>query len=567
MRKLMLLVCLCMLPFPTVHAADGKVSVKPIDKQVAIGDTLKVDVRATGLADLSSIKFQVTFENRTISLKSIENGSLLVNDPKPMFVEPTVRKNGDKSTVFFGASYTSSKDKFAESGTFFTMIFEAIDSSKSSPINIEQLEGRNYRFEVVPLTSENSEISVKANPIKPNLIVDPKELDFGTLRSGEKKTLKVHLSNDGKAGLKGTLEPDNTWIEVDPAKFESDELDISITVQPVVGLLLNMQQIGYLQVVTNGGSQSVRCKFYYQETAVDDLPPDLTITEPKDKTLVNKSSIHIIGRTNPGVAIYIGNNQKDVAADGSFDILYDLHEGQNTIKVTAKKDTGKTTDSVVNVTLDSMAPSLTVKDPGTIVHSSPIWIEGATEKTAIIRANGKNNKPDNNGNFKIAFDLKAGENKLELFAVDEAGNSTPWGKVITFVPQEIIRVRMWVGKPEAYVNDQLEYLKVPPTIKNGKTFVPLRFVSDRFKATVNWDPKTRSVTVKGQKHTSTVFVDSKNAFLDGQPKLLEAAPFITNGSTMVPLRFIAQDTLTALIDWDANEKRIDLILTIDISTP
>lgn len=568
MRKLLLLVCLCLLPVPSVQAADGKVSVKPIDKQVSIGDTLKVDIRASGLVNLSSIKFEVIFENRTIRFKSLEYGGLLTTDPKPLFVEPTLKKNGDKSTIFFGASYTSNKNRFAESGTFFTIIFEAIDSSKASPITIEKLEGRNYRFEVVPLTAENSEVAVKSLPMKPNLVVDPKELDFGTLRSGEKKTLKVHISNDGKPGLKGSLEPDNTWIEAEPSKFESDEFDLSITVQPVVGLFLNMQQIGYLQVITNGGTQSVRCRFYYQETAIDDLPPDLTILEPKDKSLVNKSSIRIKGRTNPGVLVFIGPNQKDVSADGSFDIPYDLHEGINNITVTAKKDTGKTTESAFSVILDSMPPSLTVKDPGIIVHSSPIWIEGATEKTATIRANGKNSKPNTDGSFKIAFDLKTGENKLELFAVDEAGNVTPWGKSITFIPQEIIKIKMWVGKPEAYVNEQLEYLKVPPTIKNGKTFVPLRFVSERFKAdAVNWDPVTRSVTVKGKKHTSTVFIDSTNAFIDGKPKLLEAAPFVVSGFSMVPLRFIAEETLTAQISWDKNEKRIDLVLTIDLGNP
>lgn len=556
------------MPFPMVQAADGKVSVKPIDKQVSIGDTLKVDIRASGLVNLSSIKFEIIYENRIIRFKSLEHGGLLTADPKPLFVEPTVKKNGDRSKIYFGASYTSNKNKFAESGTFFTIIFEAIDSSKGSPIKIENLEGRNYRFEVVPLTGESSEVVIKSMPVKPNLVVDPKELDFGTLRSGEKKTLKVHISNDGKPGLKGSLEPDNTWIEAEPSKFESDEFDVSITVQPVVGLFLNMQQIGYLQIITNGGTQSVRCRFYYQETAIDDLPPDLTITEPLDKSLVNKPSIHIKGRTNPGISIFIGPNQKDVAADGSFDIPYDLHEGVNKITVTAKKDSGKTTDSTFTVTLDSMPPSLSVKDPGITVHSSPIWIEGATEKSATIRANGKNNKPNNDGSFKIAFDLKTGENKLELFAVDEAGNVTPWGKTITFIPQEVIRIKMWVGKPEAYVNEQLEYLKVPPTIKNGKTFVPLRFVSERFKAdAVNWDPATKSVTVKGKKHTSTVFIDSTNAFIDGKPKLLEAAPFIINGSSMVPLRFIAEETLSAQISWDANEKRIDLVLTIDLSNP
>lgn len=562
MRKLMLLLCLCLLPLPAL-AADGTVSVKPIEKSVQVGDIVKVDIRAAGLANLYSVKYEVVFENRIITFKELELGSLLANDPKP-FSNYTVKKDGDKSRIIFGASFTNIKNKFPESGTFFTIQFKAIDSSKASPIKIEKIEGRDYRFDIVKLNVENSEIAVTSLPTKPNLVIDPKELDFGTLRSGESKTLKSHISNDAKAGLKGSIEPDNTWIEVDPAKFDKDELDVTITVKPVDSLLLNKQHIGYVQVVTNGGSQSIRCRFYYQETAIDDLPPDLTITEPADKSLLNKSAIRIKGRTNPGVAIFVGNNSKEVGEDGSFDFPYDLHEGDNTITVTAKKDTGKTTDKTIVLTLDSMPPPLNVKDPGETVHTSPIWIEGATEKTATIKAGGKPIKPDSNGNFRISFDLKAGENKLEIIAVDQAGNSTPWGKVVKFIPQETISIKMWVGKPEAYINGELRYLEVPPTVVGGRTFVPLRFVSENFRADVKWDPDTRSVTVHGQNHSCTVFIDSKNAFLDGIPKLLEAAPFIKGGKSMVPLRFISQDTLSAAILWDDNEKRIDLTLVIDI---
>jgi hypothetical protein len=567
MRKIALLVCLFLLPLPAVLAAGGTVSVKPIEKVVQVGDMVKIDIRGANLTDLHSVKFEVVYENRNLSYKEYELGSLCSNDPKPTMVPPVAKRNGDITKIYVGISFTKPTQNFAQSGTFFTLKFQAIDGAKSTPIKITGLEGRNHRFEIVPLTAENAEIEIRSLPIKPILVADPKELDFGTLQSGQSKTLKVHVSNEGKEGLRGTIEPDNTWIEADPPKFEKEELDVSITVSPVVGQLLNMQHVGYVQIVTNGGSTSIRCRFYYQETAIDDLPPDLTITEPKDKSLVNKQNITVKGRTNPGVSILVGGNAKDVNEDGSFEFQHSLHEGENKLTVTARKDSGKTTDVSVTITLDSMPPPLTVKDPVPTVHTSPIWVEGATEKTATVRANGKSIKPDINGNFKVMFELKPGENKLEIIAADEAGNTTPWGKTVKFVPQEVYNIKMWVGKPEAYVNGNLVYLEVPPTIVANKTFVPLRFISENFKADVKWDAATRSVTVNGQSHSSTVFIGSQNAFLDGQPKLLEAAPFIKNGKTMVPLRFIAQDTLAATIDWNGEEKRIELVLTIDIKTP
>ena len=39
------------------------------------------------------------------------------------------------------------------------------------------------------------------------------------------------------------------------------------------------------------------------------------------------------------------------------------------------------------------------------------------------------------------------------------------------------------------------FLDAPPVIRNGRTFVPLRFISEVFGAEVSWDQVTRTVTV------------------------------------------------------------------------
>jgi len=38
-------------------------------------------------------------------------------------------------------------------------------------------------------------------------------------------------------------------------------------------------------------------------------------------------------------------------------------------------------------------------------------------------------------------------------------------------------------------------LDVPPTITNGRTLVPLRFVAENLGLTVSWDEVTRTVTL------------------------------------------------------------------------
>jgi hypothetical protein len=45
------------------------------------------------------------------------------------------------------------------------------------------------------------------------------------------------------------------------------------------------------------------------------------------------------------------------------------------------------------------------------------------------------------------------------------------------------------------VNGKTLTIDAPPVIKLGRTFVPLRFISEALGAIVSWDAGTRTVTV------------------------------------------------------------------------
>ncbi|HHW03264.1 MAG TPA: polysaccharide deacetylase family protein [Thermoanaerobacterales bacterium] len=64
----------------------------------------------------------------------------------------------------------------------------------------------------------------------------------------------------------------------------------------------------------------------------------------------------------------------------------------------------------------------------------------------------------------------------------------------------------------------------------------------------------------GFKNTIFLKIGSRTAYIKGRPSLLDYYPFIQNGSTMVPLRFIAQ-SLGARVDWIPAENKIT------VSTP
>jgi FtsZ-binding cell division protein ZapB len=60
---------------------------------------------------------------------------------------------------------------------------------------------------------------------------------------------------------------------------------------------------------------------------------------------------------------------------------------------------------------------------------------------------------------------------------------------------EVIRVKIQIDNKTAKVNDKVIILDAPPTIINNKTFVPLRFISEAFGATVQWDSTIRMITI------------------------------------------------------------------------
>jgi iron complex transport system substrate-binding protein len=93
-------------------------------------------------------------------------------------------------------------------------------------------------------------------------------------------------------------------------------------------------------------------------------------------------------------------------------------------------------------------------------------------------------------------------------------------------------------------------MDVKPVIENDRTLVPLRAIFEALGAKVDWDGKTRTVTaVKGSTSIRLV-VGNATALKNGSKVKLDVPAKIRNGRTLVPLRFVSE-ALGADVDWDA----------------
>lgn len=97
-----------------------------------------------------------------------------------------------------------------------------------------------------------------------------------------------------------------------------------------------------------------------------------------------------------------------------------------------------------------------------------------------------------------------------------------------------------------------------PVISNGRTLVPLRGLFDLMGYEISWDGSTKTAaltsrTDKSNKIEITVGADSYTA--RGEVFSLDTPAQIINGSTMIPLRAVAEAT-GAAVYWDNDSKTI-----------
>ncbi len=108
------------------------------------------------------------------------------------------------------------------------------------------------------------------------------------------------------------------------------------------------------------------------------------------------------------------------------------------------------------------------------------------------------------------------------------------------------------GRP--YSLDALPYVDE----QAGRTLVPLRFVSEALGAAVEWEPADHTVTVEDGGKTMTLKLDSKSVMVDGVEQIIDSVPAVLPpGRTFVPLRFVSE-TLGAQVEYDASTKLITI---------
>lgn len=141
---------------------------------------------------------------------------------------------------------------------------------------------------------------------------------------------------------------------------------------------------------------------------------------------------------------------------------------------------------------------------------------------------------------------------------------TSSGGLFRYSFETTVEVILTVGKNEVIVNGEKKTIEAPPYIKNGRTMVPVRVISEAFGADVGWNDKTKEVTIRYKDKNIILKIGSPYALVNGtQTPIdrdnLKVVPEITNGRTFVPIRFISE-TFGAKVEWNDVTQQIRITL-------
>lgn len=110
---------------------------------------------------------------------------------------------------------------------------------------------------------------------------------------------------------------------------------------------------------------------------------------------------------------------------------------------------------------------------------------------------------------------------------------------------------------KVFIDEKQISFDVEPMVVNGRTIVPLRAIFEALGAEVNWDDKTKMVLARHESDIIIIKVGSNIAYLNFEVIQLDVPAVIYEGRTLVPLRFISE-SFGYDVQWNASSRTVSI---------
>ena len=122
-----------------------------------------------------------------------------------------------------------------------------------------------------------------------------------------------------------------------------------------------------------------------------------------------------------------------------------------------------------------------------------------------------------------------------------------------------------ISQIPVYIDGERQYFEVPPVNQEGRVLVPMRALFEKLGAEVNWDDQTRTITAFKGATTVQMSPDTNLATINDQEITLDVKPVIIEGRTLVPLRFVST-ALGADVGWDGAKETVTISTNSSINS-
>ncbi|MDO5302156.1 MAG: stalk domain-containing protein [Tissierellia bacterium] len=119
------------------------------------------------------------------------------------------------------------------------------------------------------------------------------------------------------------------------------------------------------------------------------------------------------------------------------------------------------------------------------------------------------------------------------------------------------KVHMQIGNQTITTGTGQLEMDVAPVIQNDRTLVPVRFLMEAMGAEVSWDQDSHTATVQHRGNTIALPTGENHALVNGQKIPLDQGALLIDDRTMVPIRFISENT-GVLVEYIHQGRHINL---------
>lgn len=176
--------------------------------------------------------------------------------------------------------------------------------------------------------------------------------------------------------------------------------------------------------------------------------------------------------------------------------------------------------------------------------------EEETDITQLLKEFQVEDNPINDsiimGNTNLTvYGMDTLENALDTIFMEPAV-SDYYDKICPlFEKSNISGIQMFI---EGMQIDFSKYDNVYPVKINGRVLVPLRAVGENLGAEVDWNAKEKRITLKLDDKVVEITVDSNTAKVNGNKTTLDVPAKLIDGRTLVPIRFISE-SFSKTVEW------------------